>query len=347
MSELPALRELTLTRIRVMLREPEVLFWVFAFPVLLALGLGVAFADPAPDPLRLGVERGTAAEPWAEALSRHPELTVTVLDPQEAADALRRGEVSLVLAGGDDAGTVVLRFDPTRPEGRTARVLADAVVQESAGATRPVPVETDELRQRGRRYIDWLIPGLIGFNLMSTGLWSVGFFVTQARQNRQLKRLVATPMPRRHFLLAQVLARFAFLIGEIPVVVLFAWLVFDVRIEGSLPALAAVVLVGAACFTGFGLMAASRTRTTEGVSGIINVIIMPMVVLSGVFFSPARFPDELQPLIRILPLTALNDALRAIYNDGAPLSETGTELALLAGWGVVTFLLALRWFRWQ
>lgn len=347
MSELAALRELTLTRLRVMFREPEVLFWVFAFPVLLALGLGVAFADPAPETFRLALERGSAAEAFAEALERHPELDVAILDPAEADDALRRGQASLVLTGGGNDGRIVFRLDPTRPEARTARVLADGVLQEAAGATRPVVTATDEVRQRGRRYIDWLIPGLIGFNLMSTGLWSVGFFVTQARQNRQLKRLVATPMPRGHFLLAQVLARFAFLVAEIPVMVIFAWLAFGVRIEGSIVALTAVVLVGAACFTGFGLMAASRTRTTEGVSGIINVIIMPMVVLSGVFFSPARFPDSLQPLIQILPLTALNDALRAVYNDGLPLGETAGDLALMAGWGIATFLVALRWFRWQ
>jgi ABC-2 type transport system permease protein len=261
MSELAALRQLTLTRARIMIREPEVVFWVFAFPVLLAIGLGIAFSDPMPDPGTPGV--------------------------------------------------------------------ADA----ANGVT--------------GRYIDWLIPGIIGFNLMSTGLWSVGFYITQSRQNLQLKRLVATPMRRSHFLLAQILARFAFLVVEIPLVVLAAWLIFDVRLVGSVAALSVVVLVGAACFCGFGLLASSRTRTTEGVSGIINVIVMPMVVLSGVFFSSDRFPDAIQPLIGILPLTVLNDALRAIYNEGLPLSATAGELALLAGWTVVTFYLALRLFRWQ
>ncbi|MFW5904755.1 MAG: ABC transporter permease, partial [bacterium] len=334
MADLAPLRELTLTRIRVMLREPEVLFWVFAFPVIVALGLGIAFADPTQEELRVVVERGSAAEAWAEPLAARDDFSVQVLDGAQADAALRRGEALLVLGDGEGDGLSV-RFDPTRPEGRTARALVDAALQEVAGATRPVSIRAEEVQQRGHRYIDWLIPGLIGFNLMSTGLWSVAFYVTQSRQTRQLRRLVATPMPRSHFLLAQVLARFAFLLGEIPVLVLFAWLVFDVRVEGSLVGLGVVSLLGAACFTGFGLLAATRARTTEGVSGIINVIIMPMVVLSGVFFSPARFPEELQPLIEALPLTALNHALRAIYNDGLPLAATAGELALIVGWGVV------------
>lgn len=330
-----------------MLREPEVLFWVFVFPVILALGLGVAFADPGTGELRVVVERGSTVEAHVEALASREEFAVEVMDVREAEDALRRGEAILTLGDSDEDDGVLVRFDPTRPEARTARRLVDAALQEAAGAPRPVSIRAREVRQRGHRYIDWLIPGLIGLNLMSTGLWSVAFYVTQSRQNRQLRRLVATPMPRSHFLLAQVLARFAFLVAEIPVLVVFAWLVFDVQVEGSLTALAVISVLGAACFTGFGLLAATRARTTEGVSGIINVIIMPMVVLSGVFFSPARFPDELQPVIGILPLTAVNDALRAVYNDGLGLASTSGELLLIAAWTAATFLVALLLFRWQ
>lgn len=363
MSDFAALKELIRVRVLVMLREPEIIFWVFVFPVVLAIGLGVAFADPAPEVLRVAVERDTPAEAYAEALDAHPELAAAVLDARDADDALRRGEVALVVTGGvrgPAAGTaepagpaaagdgeIVLRFDPSRPEGRTARLLVDATLQQVAGAPRPVAVREEEVRQRGRRYIDWLIPGLIGFNLMSTGLWAVGFYVTQARQTRQLKRLVATPMRRSHFLFSQVLARFLFLVVEVPLLVVAAWLIFGVTIEGSPLALAVIILLGAACFSGFGLLASSRVRTTEGISGIINVILMPMLILSGVFFSPTRFPDGAQPFIQALPLTALNDALRAVYNDGLGLAAVVPELLIMAAWSVAVFLLALRWFRWQ
>ncbi len=327
-----------------MLREPEMVFWVFVFPALLALGLGIAFTNPAPDEIPVAIERNSRAAAWAGLLDERLELDVRVLTPVEAELALRRGEVALVVAGSPG---VVLRFDPTRPEGRNARLVVEGALQEAAGAPRPLATRVEEVRQQGRRYIDWLIPGLIGFNLMSTGLWAVGFFVTKSRQTLQLKRLVSTPMRRSHYLLSQILARFVFLPAEILVLVLFAWLIFDVQVAGSLAALAVVTLVGAACFTGFGLLASSRVRSTEAVSGIINVISMPMIILSGVFFSPARFPDGLQPLIAVLPLTALNDALRAIYNDGLPLTAVAGELGLLGVWTIGTFVLALRLFRWQ
>jgi ABC-2 type transport system permease protein len=339
-----AVRELTLTRVRVMLREPEVIFWVFAFPLLLALGLGVAFRDPPPEPIVVAVESGSAGEPFLERLAASGEVTPLPMTAGEAHDALRRGQVALIVGGDEE---VVLRYDPTRPEGRTARLVADAALQRAAGAPRPVEVRAEQVRQVGARYIDWLIPGLIGFNLLSTSLWAIGFYVVQMRSNRQLKRLVATPMRRRDFLLSQMLARLAFVLIEVPLLVLFAWLVFGVAVEGSLLALSVVVLLGAACFSGLGLLAAARPRTTEGVSGIINVIMMPMLVLSGVFFSASRFPDAAQPLIRALPLTAFNDAARAVYNDGIALHALPLELGIMLAWTLASLAAALRWFRWQ
>jgi ABC-type multidrug transport system permease subunit len=346
MSDPSALRELVLTRVRVMFREPEVLFWVFFFPVLLALGIGVAFADRSPERFRIGVERGSAAEAHVAALGASPELEAVLLEPGGGTDALRRGEVALVAEGAAGA-TVVLRFDPTRPEARAARAIVEAVLQEAAGATRPLAIREEEVRARGQRYIDWLIPGLIGFNLMGTGLWSVGFYTTQVRETRVLRRLVATPMRRSDFLLAQILARYVFLLGEVPVIMIFAWLAFGVPVEGSLASVALIVVLGATCFSGLGLLAASRARTSEGVSGIINVIMMPMLILSGVFFSVERFPETAQALIRLLPLTAVNDALRAIYNDGNGLLSVLPEVGVLALWTGGAFYAALRLFRWQ
>lgn len=333
-----------MARIRVMFREPEVIFWVFFFPVLLAVVLGIAFSNPASEAVSVAVERGASTETFVEALEADPEVDVRVMDSTKAEDALRKGEVALILSGKSDP---VFRFDPTRSESRTARLLVDRTLQGAAGAERAVTISQAEVRHRGSRYIDWLIPGLIGFNLMSTGLWGIGFNVTQARQNRQLKRLVATPMRRSDYLLSQVFGRFAFLILEVPLLVIAAWVIFGVEIAGSVAALALVILLGAACFSGFGLLAGARPRTTEGVGGIINLIMMPMLILSGVFFSTTRFPDAIQPLIQILPLTALNDALRGIYNDGLSFLAIAPELAIVIFWMVLTFVLALRWFRWQ
>ncbi len=339
-----ALRQLTLLRLRTFLREPEALFWTFGFPVLMAIGLGLAFRDEPAQPIPVAIERGSTAESTRPALNAAPGVDAVMLSAGEASDALRRGDVALVLAGSD---TLEFRFDPTRPESRTARLLVDGVLQRAAGATRPVPIFDRPERQPGSRYIDWVIPGLIGLNLMSTGMWGIGFGIVTMRSKKQLKRLVSTPMRRGDFLMAQVVARLAFLILEIPPIIFFAWLLFGVRVEGSVLALTTVLLLGAMTFAGIGLLASSRARTVEGVSGIMNVVMLPMFIFSGVFFSSARFPDAIQPVIQLLPLTALNDALRAVYNDGSGLATALPELAIMGGWTLLSFALALRFFRWR
>ena len=339
------LRELALMRVRSFVREPEALFWTFVFPILMAVGLGVAFREqPAEQPVTAGVERGTVAERYLPSLERSGEVEARVLDAAAAERALRKGDVAVLLAGRD---TLVYRYDPAREESRVARLVVDRAVQGGAGAARPVVTREDRERRPGGRYIDWVIPGLIGLNLMSTGMWGIGFGIVQMRQKKQLKRLSATPMRRRDFLLASILGRLVFLLLEVPPIVIFAWLVFGVKVQGSWLALAGLVLLGAMTFSGIGLLAASRARTIEGASGVINVVMLPMFVLSGVFFSASRYPDVIQPLVQALPLTALNDAVRAVYNDGLPITAWGHEVLILAAWMVVSFFLALRAFRWQ
>jgi ABC-2 type transport system permease protein len=341
-----AILELSLLRVRTFIREPEALFWTFGFPIIMAIGLGLAFREEAdPPPMPVGVEGGSDAVHYMDALEAAPAIRpIFFVDPAQAERALRRGEVAVVLRGGDP---LVYRYDPARAESREALLLVDRVVQEAGGGSRPVPAAEDRERLPGGRYIDWLIPGLIGLNLMSTGMWGIGFGIVHMRQKKQLKRLVATPMRRSDFLISQVLARLAFLALEVPPIILFAWLVFDVEVAGSLLALTAVILLGAFAFAGLGLLASSRARTVEGVSGINNVFMLPMFILSGVFFSASRFPDAMQPFIAALPLTALNDALRAVYNDGAALTAVPGELAVLVVWTAGTFALALGIFRWQ
>ncbi len=338
-----AIRELALLRVRTFLREPEALFWTFGFPILMAIGLGLAFGEGQEERSWVGVVRGSAAELQLPVLEATPELNVRVLDPAEAAAVLRQGEVALILEGDRE---IVSRYDPTRPDSRTARLAVDRALQEAGGATRPVAVTELPERQPGSRYIDWVIPGLIGLNLMSTGLWGIGFGIVNMRQKKQLKRLAATPMRRADFLVSQILARLAFLVLEVPPIVIFAWFVFGVQVTGSLVALIAVVLLGTMTFAAIGLLASTRARTVEGVSGIMNVIMLPMFILSGVFFSSRRFPDAMQPFIQALPLTALNDALRAVYNDGLALTAVPVPLAILVAWMVVSTSLALRLFRW-
>jgi ABC transporter DrrB family efflux protein len=200
---------------------------------------------------------------------------------------------------------------------------------------------------RGARYIDFLVPGLIGLGLMSTGLWGIGFSLAEMRSKKLLKRLMATPMRRTDFLFSFLVVRAVLLLTELPPLLLFAHFVFDVRVEGSLLLLVLIALVGGLTFAVMGLLLASRAENPQVVSGLINVASFPMYLCSGVFFSSAKFPDALQPLIKALPLTALNDALRAVMIEGASLGGVVQPVAICATWGVVCFALALRLFRWR
>lgn len=334
-----------LTRVRLceFLREPEAVFWVFFFPILVAVALGVAFRSRPPEPQSIGVVEG-AAVGWRGALVSSERLTVTTLSLAEATRRLRAGKLALVVLPGDPP---TFWFDPTRPESRLARLEVDAAMAGAVGRTvGPAPAER-LLAERGARYIDFLAPGLLGMNLMGTGMWSVGFSLVSQRVNRMLKLYVASPMRRWQFLAAQILARFVFLVLEVTVFLGFALAVLDVPLVGSAGALALVALLGAFAFVGLGLLIAARPRTIEAVSGWMNVVMFPMWIGSGTFFSTDRFPAAMQPLIRALPLSALNEALRGVMLEGLGLAALAPQLAILLVWAVVGFALALKLFRWQ
>jgi ABC-type multidrug transport system permease subunit len=341
-----SLAQLTLVRFREFLREPEAVFWTFAFPVILALGLGVAFRNKPADVIAIGVVRGTPqGDSLVARLARAPGLKVEALDADEAARALRTGDVALVAAAAP-AG-VEYRYDDTRPEGRTARSLTDDALQRAAGRRDPVPVIERQVREKGSRYIDFVVPGLLGMNIMGGGIWGLGFAIVEARRRNLLKRLVSTPMRRSHYLASFLFSRFVFLILEVAVLVGSAALFFDVPVRGSLVQLFVVCLLSALAFGGLGLLIASRARTMEGVSGLMNLTMMPMWVLSGVFFSSANFPRAAQPFIQALPLTATINALRATMLQGAGWAAVAPAIAIIVAWLIVTFTVALKLFRWR
>ena len=203
------------------------------------------------------------------------------------------------------------------------------------------------ITEKGSRYIDFVIPGLLGMNLLGSGVWGIGFGIVDARGKRLLKRFMATPMSRTEYLLSFLLSRLAFLVLEVITLVGFGAIAFGVPLRGSLLELTVICLVSALAFGALGLLIASRAKTVEGVSGLMNFVMMPMWIFSGVFFSSANFPDVVQPLIKALPLTSVNDALRANMLEGTPLSGLGLEMAIISGWLVVSFVLALRLFRWR
>jgi ABC-2 type transport system permease protein len=339
-----ALTELTLARIRELTREPEAVFWVFVFPIVLAAILSLAFRSRPPDPLPVGVVDGPQAAARMSALSGETGLRPRLLASEEAALALARGHVVLVVSS---EGTPDYTYDPTQPDSRTAFLLVDAALQRAAGRVDAFAPKRVEITKPGARYVDFLVPGLLGMNLMGTGMWGIGFSLVVARNGNLLKRLIAAPARRSQLLGAQLISRLLFLVPEAGALLVFAHFVLGVPLRGSLLLLVAVSLLGALAFSGLGLLTAARPRTIEGVSGVMNLVMVPMWIFSGIFFSTERFPAAMQTFIQALPLTALNNALRGVMLEGVGLSSILPQLALLASWGVISFLVALKIFRWQ
>jgi ABC-2 type transport system permease protein len=340
-----ALRELTLWRVRDFLREPEAVFWVFVFPVLLAFALGIAFKSRGPSEIHVGVvNQGPQAQIVAAMLESDSSVVAELLDSAEAHNRLRTGRVSAVVMPSEP---IVLRYDSTREESHLARLVVHDALNRVSGRGDVAEIREQRVTEPGSRYIDFLIPGLLGMNIMGTGMWGVGFAVVKARSQKLLKRLLASPMRKTQYLLSHIFARLVFLGLEVGSVLLFALLVFHVPVRGSLLGLTLIVLLGAMAFSGLGLLVASRSKTVEGVSGLMNLVMVPMWICSGVFFSSANFPDAVQPFIKALPLTALNDALRAVMIDGEPLARTAGMLAIVTAWGIASFAVALRIFRWR
>jgi len=337
------LRELTLVRIREFLREPEAVFWVFFFPIVMTCALGIAFRSTGDEPAIVGVATDADARALSDVLTGAGGFIVRSIAPDEVDRALRDGLVHVFVSPG---APPTYRFDPARAESRVARLAVDAALQRAAGRQDAFVPREDAARAVGSRYIDWLVPGLLGMNIMGTGMWSTSFAIVTARTRKLLKRLAATPMPRSHYLASLLASRLIYLAGEAGLLLGFAWLVFDVANHGSTGALAVVCLAGAFAFGGLALLTSSRARTIEAVSGLLNLVMVPMWVFSGVFFASSNFPEAMQPFVQALPLTALNDALRGVMNDGRGLASLWQELALLAAWGAVSFAAALRLFRW-
>lgn len=337
------LAQLILVRLREFFREPAALFWTYGFPTLLALALGIAFQGGNERAVPVVVLDGPHQDERVRQLREDPELLVSPATSAEADQRFLGGRLVLAVGGGDP---VEYRYDPTHPEAEATRRRVDDRLQRAAGRQDALPTLAQEVRAPGSRYIDFLIPGLVGMNIMSSSMWGIGYSMVEGRKRKLLKRLSATPMRRGDFVLSFIVARLIFLFTEVGVILAFAVLAFGVQVQGSLPAVVLLSVAGAMAFAGLGMLAASRTDSTETVSGLMNLIMLPMFVFSGVFFSAAHFPDWIQPFVKALPLTILNDALRATINEGAGLAQVALPLAALAGGAALTLWIAIRVFRW-
>jgi ABC-type multidrug transport system permease subunit len=340
------LKELIKSRIREFIREPGYVFWVFGFPLLMAIGLGLAFRSKAPEPPRIAYTDAVAPE-VAQTLSKSGRVHAERLERGAAERALARTKVDLLVDQPVPGQPLVFKFDTAQEKSLLARAITEDVLEHAAGRRDLVRVNEQRVREKGSRYVDFLMPGLIGLNLMGSSMWGIGFNLVLARKRKLLRRYAVTPMRRSHFLLSYFFSRSTFLILELAVLIGFGRLVFGTVIQGSVLGLLVAAALGAAAFAAIGLLIGARLSSTEVAGGWMNFVQLPMWLLSGSFFSYERFPEWLQLPIRLLPLTAVNDALRHIYNEGASLASVGFELGVLLAWSVIGFAVAIRVFRWQ
>jgi len=336
-----SLVQLSIMRFRLTLREPEAIFWVFIFPILLAVGLGIAFRNRPADVLQVGA----TTPQLTRALAADKGLTAATMDEPTGARALATGRILLLAIQQPDG--VAYKYDDTNPDARTARLLADRAIQTAAGRRDAVQTDNQLVHEPGARYIDFVVPGLLGMNLMSSAIWGIGFSIVEARQKKLLKRLVASPMRRWQFLAAYLISRLAMLVLEVAVFLGFARLMFGVPFRGSMWQLALLCVLASLAFSALGLLVSSRAKTMEAASGLMNLVMLPMWILSGVFFSASRFPAAIQPVVRALPLTAAIDLLRGNMLQGMNMGQMIAPIAILLAWVAVPFAVSVRIFRWR
>lgn len=339
--ELSSLYQLTAMRFRLFLREPEAIFWVFIFPILLAVGLGIAFRNRPADVLQVGATTGQLTQ----ALATDSGLTAATMDEASGTQALATGRILLLVIQKSEG--VAYKYDDTNPDARSARLLVDREIQSAAGRKDVVHSENSLVHEVGARYIDFVVPGLLGMNLMGSAMWGLGFSIVDARQKKLLKRMVASPMLKWQYLMSFLLSRLVMLVIEVVVFLGFARLVFGVPFRGSLWQLGFLCVLTSISFSALGLLVSSRAKTMEAASGLMNLVMLPMWILSGVFFSATRFPTVIQPLVRALPLTAAIDALRGNMLQGLSLGQLSVRVGILMAWLVVGFAVSLRIFRWR
>jgi len=325
-------------------RAPEAVFWTYGFPLLMMIGLGLAFQPRDYEPVPIAVVEGEVGEPLVELLSRDEQLDVKVLTATEADRALVRGRVGLLVRG--TIAAPLLRADPLSPDARLARLYIERALQvRQAGEDVAIAVAAED--RPGSRYIDFLVGGLIGLNVMGACMWGIGFNLVMMRTQNLLRRLFVTPIRRSDFLIGYVIGRGVLVIPEAVVIAMLGNLLWGVPFRGSWLAFVVVVMVGGFTFTGLGCLCASRVRTYEGIAGLMNLCQLPMWVLGGALFSNEDFTGVMRWVTEVLPLTHLCRALRNVMLEPGGFVDVAGPLLGLGAFAAVCFGLALALFRWN
>ncbi len=353
----------TLMLQRAYMRDRTALFFGFFFPLIFMILFGVLNLGAAAK-VDLGIvdEAGSAdSQRFVSTLSGIEALRVTTGSREDRAAKLGNGDLDMVLIipadfriaparPGATVPTITVLTSSGRPEQGAigSAILTQVIDQTSFAVTQTVPViatRREEVAGRNLRYVDFLTPGILGMTIMQSGISSVAFAFVVDRQRGVIRRILATPISRRNYLAAHVLQRLVTLILQVLILLGVALLMFNVNVVGNLAALLLVAVLGSALFLCLGFAVTGIVATENAVPPVTQLVTLPQMFLSGVFFSRDAAPAFLRPVADVLPLTYLNDALRSISAQGASLTQIGPQLAGLVAWIVVSFVLAFRLFR--
>ncbi|MBC7530511.1 MAG: ABC transporter permease [Oligoflexus sp.] len=330
-------------------REPSAFFWVVFMPVIWMLALGFAFSKPHPETYGIGWHAPTKATPWTsslhDVLQKDPQLKFREGDIEELRTRMKRGEIALIVTSSKDQA-VSYTLDEKNPEAVRAEKYVDDAVQRFGGRQDTIQKDLQSIEVEGGRYVDFLIPGLLGLSIMTSSLFGVGMTIVSNRKENLLKRYLATPMRAYEYIVSHVCGRMMVLTAEFIAVMITGFVIFHFKVYGNFLSYIFFAVLGAAAFTSIALLCAARTRSIPMISGLTNLISLPMMMLSGVFFSKNNFPDWLITATAYLPLTALNDGLRRIALEGQPLHSLGFEIAVLSFYLFVPAIITQRLFKW-
>lgn len=326
-------------------REPSAFFWVMFMPLLWMVILGFAFSNPRSEVYSVGVEKSSdSIEYLTSAFNSTDNLNIFIDNQEDLVTLMKRGQISLIVSGHDKK--IHYLYDQHNPEAMRAKLYVNNALQTAAGRTDPVALEETQLSRQGGRYIDFLIPGLLGLSLMTSSLFGVAMTIVSNRKENLLKRYLATPMKAYEYIVSHIFGRLMVFSVEFLTVIIAGYLIFNFKIFGNFLTFLLVAVLGAGSFTAIALLCAARTKSIPTIGGILNLVTLPMMLVSGVFFSKSNFPEKIRILVDYLPLTALNDALRKIALEGLSLSQVSFELSVLVSYLVVCTLLCKKTFRW-
>ena len=366
-----ALLSLTRANLKSFVRDRAALFWTIAFPVIFIFLFGTLFSGGGSADYKIGwvdLDSSAASEQLHQAFDGVPVLTITPTDEAAGLASARDGSLDAVIVVPAGFGTAVsaatgaaspgqaavtLYADPsdTSTTGTINQIVAAVLTgmnQELSGRPPVLTLKTASIQGTATlNGASYFVPSILAMAIMQLGLFGTAQPIVQLRDQGILRRLGATPLPRGVWLLSQVAMRMSVALLQAAIIVMLGMVAFQVPMLGSWLVLVGFVLLGGLMFISLGYVIAAFSKNQESASGISSILSFPLMFLSGLFFPVDFMPAFLKPVVAIVPLTYLADALRQIMVGSNPLHPLMLDAAILGGWFLVCLVISVRFFKWE